>query len=135
MYQFDDKFLDSVGLSAMSEEQKEAFLDYAQEQFETKLGEAMSAQLDEAQLKEFDRVVDGDAEIIQEWMDKYPEYETDVDYRKILQAATDENDAKLNFVTKKWLDQNCPNYDELIQKTLADFQEEIYNQKDEILAE
>ena len=37
MYQFDDRFLESVGLSEMGDDQKETFLDYAQEQFEVEL--------------------------------------------------------------------------------------------------
>ena len=42
MYQFDDRFLESVGLSELGADQKETFLDYAQEQFETKVGEVMA---------------------------------------------------------------------------------------------
>lgn len=135
MYQFDDRFLESVGLSEMSEDQKEAFLDYAQEQFETKVGEVMSSHMSEEQLAEFDRVIDCDAEVIQSWMSRYPDYATDFDYRRILKnVGEDETEAKNSFVMKKWLDVNCPDYDKLMQETLANFQKEIYEQRESILA-
>jgi len=135
MYQFDDRFLESVGLSEMSEDQKEAFLDYAQEQFETKVGEAMSARLSEEQLNEFDKIIDGDAAIVQDWLSRYPDYETDLDYRRIVKnSGNDQDGIKVSYVTKKWLDKNCPDYDQLMQDTLANFQKEIYDQRESILA-
>ena len=135
MYQFDDRFLESVGLSEMSEDQKEAFLDYAQEQFETKVGEVMSARLSEEQLNEFDKIIDGDAAIVQDWLSRYPDYETDLDYRRIVKNSSNDQDGiKVSYVTKKWLDKNCPDYDQLMQDTLANFQKEIYDQRESILA-
>lgn len=133
MYQFDDRFLESVGLSEMGADQKETFLDYAQEQFEVKVGEVMSARLNESQLEEFDKIADGDSEIIATWMEKYPDYANDVDYRKIVKNIGESDDAKLNFVTKKWLDENCPDYNDLMAKTLAAFQKEIYENRASIL--
>lgn len=134
MYQFDNRFLDSVGLSELNDGQKEAFLDYAQEQFEVRIGEAMSSRLNEDQLAEFDKISEGDAEIIADWLSKHEGYEKDADYRRILKAVGDEQESKVSYVTKKWLDDNCPDYDELIQNTLANFQKEIYDQRESILA-
>lgn len=133
MYQFDDRFLESVGLSELGADQKETFLDYAQEQFETKVGEVMSANMSEAQLEEFDKIADGDPGIIESWLAKYPDYAKDGDYRRIANNIGDGEEAKVNFVTKKWLDANCPNYDQLMANTLAAFQKEIYENRASIL--
>ncbi len=56
--QFDDKFLQEMGLSAMPEDQKQKFLDYVQEELEVRIGERISRGLSETQLNEFDQITD-----------------------------------------------------------------------------
>ena len=56
--QFDEKFLQEVGLSAMPENQKQAFLRYVQEELEVRIGERISKGLTEVQLNEFDMITD-----------------------------------------------------------------------------
>ena len=56
MYKFDDSVLESVGLGSMPAEQKDAFLQYAQDQLEVRIGEKMSEGLTEAQLDEFEKI-------------------------------------------------------------------------------
>lgn len=56
--QFDEKFLQEMGLSAMPEDQKQAFLDYVQEELEVRIGERISKGLTETQLNEFDMITD-----------------------------------------------------------------------------
>ena len=55
---FDKQFLQEMGLSAMPEDQKQAFLDYIQEELEIRIGERISKGLTEAQLNEFDMITD-----------------------------------------------------------------------------
>ena len=56
--EFDDKFLQEMGLQAMPEEQKQKFLDYVQEELEVRIGERISKGLTEVQLNEFDMITD-----------------------------------------------------------------------------
>ncbi len=56
--EFDEKFLQEMGLSAMPEEQKQKFLDYVQEELEVRIGERISRGLTETQLNEFDMITD-----------------------------------------------------------------------------
>lgn len=56
--QFDEKFLQEMGLSAMPEDQKQKFLDYVQEELEVRIGERISKGLTEVQLNEFDMITD-----------------------------------------------------------------------------
>ena len=56
--QFDDKFLQEMGLSAMPEDQKQAFLNYVQEELEVRIGERISKGLTEVQLNQFDMISD-----------------------------------------------------------------------------
>lgn len=56
--QFDEKFLQEMGLSAMPEQKKKEFLDYIQEELEVRIGARISKGLSEAQLAEFDAISD-----------------------------------------------------------------------------
>ena len=56
--EFDEKFLQEMGLSAMPEEEKQKFLDYLQEELEVRIGERISKGLTEVQLNEFDMITD-----------------------------------------------------------------------------
>ena len=66
--EFDEKFLQEMGLSAMPEQEKQAFLDYVLEELEVRIGERISKGLTEAQLNEFDMLTDQTA--IAEWLEK-----------------------------------------------------------------
>ena len=56
--EFDEKFLQEMGLSAMPEDEKQKFLDYIQEELEVRIGERISKGLTETQLNEFDMITD-----------------------------------------------------------------------------
>lgn len=134
MFQFNDEFLKSVGLEELPENQRQDFLEYAQEQFETRIGEVMMDKLTKEQQEEFDKISTDDAGAIQKVLDKYPDYEKDFTYRRLINNGSDELQAKSDFAVVKWLDENFPNYSDEINKILADLQSEIYAQKDKILA-
>ena len=55
---FDENFLQEMGLSAMPEDQKQAFLNYVQEELEVRIGERISKGLTDVQLNEFDLITD-----------------------------------------------------------------------------
>jgi protein-tyrosine-phosphatase len=81
--QFDDKFLQEMGLSAMPEEQKQEFLDYIQEELEVRIGERISKGLTEVQLNEFDMIID-QAEATKWLKENRP------DYREIVNRTIEE---------------------------------------------
>ena len=66
--QFDDKFLQEMGLAAMPEDQKKAFLEYIQEELEVRIGERIAKGLTEVQLNEFDKITDPDEAA--KWLEK-----------------------------------------------------------------
>lgn len=133
MFQFNDEFLKSVGLEELPEDQRQDFLEYAQEQFETRIGEAMMNKLTEAQQDEFDKISSDDPVAIQNVLDRYADYENDFTYRRLIKNGADEQQAKSDFAVVKWLDENFPNYSEEINNILADLQSEIFAQKENIL--
>lgn len=86
--QFDEKFLQEMGLSAMPEDQKQKFLDYVQEELEVCIGERISRGLTEEQLNEFDMITDP-AEAAK-WLEK-----NRPDYREIVNRTIEEMKAEI----------------------------------------
>ena len=56
--EFNDNFLQEMGLSEMPDDQKQRFLDYVQEELEVRIGERISEGLSEVQLNQFDLITD-----------------------------------------------------------------------------
>ena len=81
--QFDENFLKEMGLSAMPEDQKQAFLEYIQGELETRIGSRISRGLTEAQLREFDALTEP-ADITR-WLET-----NRPDYRDIVRRTIDE---------------------------------------------
>ena len=81
--EFDEQFLQEMGLSAMPEEQKQKFLEYVQEELEVRIGERISRGLTETQLNEFDMITD-QAEAAK-WLEK-----NRPDYREIVNRTIEE---------------------------------------------
>ena len=79
----DEQFLQEMGLSAMPEDEKQKFLDYIQKELEVRVGERISRGLTEAQLNEFDAIVD-QAEATK-WLEK-----NRPDYREIIARTIEE---------------------------------------------
>ena len=80
---FDDNFLQEMGLSAMPEDQKQAFLNYAEEELEVRIGEKISQGLTEAQLSEFDMIEDPTEAV--NWLEK-----NRPDYHEIVNRSIEE---------------------------------------------
>lgn len=86
--EFDDKFLQEMGLSAMPEQEKQDFLNYVQEELEVRIGERISKGLTEAQLNEFDMITDQIAAA--RWLEK-----NRPDYREIVTRTIEEMKAEI----------------------------------------
>lgn len=135
MYNIDDSFLESVGLGGLPAEQKGGFLQYAQDQLEIRIGEKMSSNLSEAQLDEFEKIIDNDQDTLNRWLAQLGNYKENEVYKKLLENAGGESPEMINdFVTAAWLGKNCPNYQALIDDSMKEIREEIIANKDQILA-
>lgn len=94
---FDKDFLKRVGLGAMPEAEKQAFLNYIQEELEVRIGERIAQGLTEAQVSEFDALTDPDE-------------------------------------IANWLHQNRPDYREIATSTFSELEQEIAQNRDNLLA-
>ena len=94
--EFDEKFLQEMGLSAMPEDQKQRFLDYIQEELEVRIGERISKGLTRTQLSEFDMITDTDEAA--KWLQK-----NRPDYREIVDRTIEEMKAEIRANRAKLL--------------------------------
>jgi hypothetical protein len=95
----------------------------------------MSEGLSEAQLDEFEKIIDNDANTINKWLESIGDYKNHDIYKKLVEAAGGESPEVTNdFVTAAWLSQNCPQYEQIINSSINDLRDEIVANKDQILA-
>ncbi len=92
----DEDFLEEVGLGEMPEDEKAAFMEHAREELEMRVGQSISSILTDAQLAEFDEIVDDE-------------------------AAAD------------WLQENAPNYRDIVLNVFKSFKREIIAEQAKIL--
>jgi len=94
--EFNEEFLREVGLAAMPEDERKAFLDYAQEELEVRIGEEIAKGVAPEKMSEFDA------------------------------AASDEE-------ALRWLEENRPDYKDVVKKTAEELREEISRNREKIL--
>ena len=88
MFQLDEKFLEDIGLNALPEEQKKPFLQHIYDELELRVGTMLSDGMSDAQLEEFESIIDRKEEVILNWITNHaPNYQSDDSFLK-LQKAT-----------------------------------------------
>lgn len=139
MFQLDDKFLEDIGLNELPEEQKKPFLQHIYNELELRVGTKLSNGMSDAQLAEFESIIDHKDDVITKWMAKYaPDYHNDAGFIQ-LQKATgfDVNDPNLKaeYAATKWLEINRPDYREVVSSVLTDLKKEVIASRDVILGD
>jgi len=137
MFQLDDKFLEDIGLNELPEEQKKPFLQHIYDELELRVGTKLSDGMSDAQLEEFEAIIDHKNEVIDEWLAKYsPNYHNDAGFIQ-LQKTTglDVNDPNLRseYAATKWLETNRSDYREVVTSVLEDLKKEVIANRDVIL--
>ena len=88
MFQLDDQFLADLGLAGMPEEQKKPFLQHTYVQLETKVGYRLSEGMSDAQLEEFESIIDRKEEVIVSWLAQHaPNYQNEEIFQRLMQAS------------------------------------------------
>ncbi len=137
MFQLDDKFLTDVGMNELPEEQKKAFLQHIYDELELRVGTKLSDGMSDAQLEEFESIIDRKDEAVMAWLAQYaPNYYTDEAFGRIQQATgLDPNDPSLRaeYAATKWLEVNRPDYREVVASVLDEIKGEIVSNRDKLL--
>ncbi|MDR1300836.1 MAG: DUF5663 domain-containing protein [Candidatus Nomurabacteria bacterium] len=137
MYKLDDEFLAQLGLGAMPEEQKQAFLQHIYSELEIRVGEKLTDGMSDEQLDEFGQFVDKNETAVRAWFGKnLPNYKEDPEFKTLLDKLgpnVAEIDALSEFGATKWLQLNRPDYPKVVAETLETLKKEIVANKSQIL--
>lgn len=137
MFQLDDQFLADVGLAGLPEDQKKPFLQLTYDRLEYQVGIRLSEGMSDAQLEEFEAIIDHKEDTITTWLStNAPDYQNDEIFKKLQQAsglAADNAGLKGEYAATKWLEVNRPDYRDVVKRTLDEIKEEISKSKDAIL--
>lgn len=137
MFRLDDSFLQELGLDALPEDQKQAFLDHIYNQLEIRVGTKLSEGLTDAQLAEFESFVDRDQEKVHAWVSTYtPAYATDPTFIQLRDKSPQGVDPLAilsEYASLKWLGINRPDYKQVVASVLDELKREIMTNRDAIL--
>jgi hypothetical protein len=145
MFQLDDQFLTDIGLADLPEEQRKPFLQHVYDQLEYRVGVQLSEGMSDAQLEEFEAIIDKKPEIVDSWLASHaPQFESDELYAKIYQAVSEAaaRDGvviepallRSEYAATKWLEVNRPDYRDVVARTLDQLKQEIVQNRDAILS-
>lgn len=137
MFQLDDKFLQDLGLDQLPEEQKQAFLQHIYEELELRVGTKLSEGLSDAQLDEFEGIIDRKEDAVNGWLVQHaPNYQTDEVFTRLQQSTglgADDARLKAEYAATKWLEVNRPDYRDVVAQVLDELKQEIAKNRDAIL--
>jgi len=142
MFQVDDTFLEELGIKNIPEDQRAKMRAQLTEELEDRIGEKVMTGLNEEQIAEFESLFTQDESHQHKWLQKHmPEYERATDYKELVKEAgvgEDENvpaEVLADFVTVKWFEMNCPDYQNLVKEAMEELKEELTHSRDIIMDE
>lgn len=137
MFRLDDQFLKDVGLDSLPEDQRQPFLQHIYSELELRVGTRLSDGLSDAQLEEFEQIIDRKEDKIQAWLAAHaPNYTQEEAFMKLQQATKLEaGDIRLvaEYTATKWLEVNRPDYRQVVAAVLEELKAEIISNRDAIL--
>lgn len=139
MFQLDDNFLKDIGLDNLPPEQKQAFLQHIYEELELRVGTRLAEGLSDAQLGEFEALIERNADKVQQWLQQnIPDYQSRPDYMKLLEQVRGQDIDPIavlsEYAATKWLEINRPDYRQVVAEVLNELKGEIAENRDSILS-
>lgn len=139
MFQLDDNFLKDLGLENLPDEQKKAFLQHIYEELELRVGTRLAEGLSDAQLGEFEALIERDTDKVSAWLQQnVPDYQSRPDFQKLQEQVKGQNIDPVavlsEYAATKWLEINRPDYRDVVASVLNELKEEITSNRDSILS-
>ncbi|HET6746488.1 MAG TPA: DUF5663 domain-containing protein [Candidatus Saccharimonadales bacterium] len=137
MFQLDDTFLSDVGLASLPDDQKQPFLQHVYDELELRVGTRLSDGMSDAQLQEFESIIDRKMEIVDSWLTQnFPSYQADPAFarlQEVTKLSSEDPALRSEFAATKWLEKNRPNYRDVVAQVLDELKREIASSRDSIL--
>lgn len=137
MIKIDEKFLEEVGLSTLTENKKAEFIAKTQEELENRVGEKMSEGMTVDQLREFDGIMNNDRNTMIRVLSQIGDYRKDELYQELLKRHNvSEGTIEIlgEFLSVKWIQINRPDYAVITKNVTEELKNEIFEAAPMILA-
>lgn len=139
MFQLDDNFLMEIGLDQLPREQRKDLLQHIYSELELQVGTKLSDGMSDAQLEEFEAIIDKKEDVITKWISQHaPDYQNDENFvrmQQTMQLDPDNVDLRNEYAATKWLEVNRPDYRDVVAEVLEKIKNEVKNNRDAILGE
>jgi hypothetical protein len=109
MFRLDDRFLNDAGLAALHEADRKGLLQHLYETLEFRVGSQLSNGLSDAQLEEFEQIIDRDVDVIVAWVERHvPDFLDDPVYLRMREALSGADGSVIlcEYAATKWLEVN-----------------------------
>jgi hypothetical protein len=137
MFALDNNFLIDVGLGDMPNAERQAFLQHIYEELELRVGTRLSEGMTDAQLAEFEAIIDRKMEIVDAWLNRFvPGYVSDpafIQMQQTLQLSPTDPALKAEFTSTRWLELNRPSYRDVVKQVMEELKQEVIANRDTIL--
>jgi hypothetical protein len=138
MFQLDDSFLQDLGLGDMPDDQKKAFLQHIYQELELRVGTKLAEGLSDAQLAEFESIIERDEQKTKDWLNEnLTGYTARPDFQQFMKetGVQDANDPAFlsEYAATRWLEVNRPDYRDVVAAVLEDLKVEITSNKEHIV--
>ena len=139
MFHLDDNFLQEVGLEALPQNQRQAFLEQVYSSLEGRVGVQLSEGLSDNQLDEFESIIDRNEDSVRQWLKVHvPDFQNDPIFAGLLRQnpnlQPDNIALQSEYAATKWLEVNRPDYRDVVARVMQDLKNEIMNNREAILA-
>lgn len=134
MVNLDNNFLNEIGKGDLPEAEKTALLEHLQDELEVRVGDRMTDGLSDAQIDEFEHIIDVDLPAIHQFLESYPNFQSDPIYQKLLEAGSIDGSPEIlsEFASVKWLERNRPDYQQIVAQVSQELKAEITANKDKL---
>lgn len=144
MIRIDDSLLEEIGLIALPEEERRQLLKQIYETLEMRVGMRLAERMNDQQLDEFERFIDGDMAYVEDYLNqRKPGWQQSEQYIKEYQAAqqnaqragsvVNEAVVKSQFGALTWLETNFPDYKQVVATELDKLKLEIKQDSEKIM--
>jgi hypothetical protein len=137
MFKLDDKFLEDLGLGALPQEQKQAFLQHIYSELEMRVGERLTEGMSDELLDEFGYFVDMNTDGMGKWFsENLPDYADRDDFKQLKESNAEAPESAImsEYGAMKWLQLNRPDYPQVVAAVLEEIKEEVRSNKEAILS-
>lgn len=144
MIRIDDSLLEELGLMGLPKEERDAMLRQIYETLEMRVGMKLAERMNDQQLDEFERFIDGDTLFTENYLSTTkPGWQQSEEYKSAVAAAQknaqkqgtvfNENSVKSEFGALTWLETNFPDYKQVVATELDRLKAEIKQDSSKIV--